>query len=467
MKYIHCFLFTLLLFQINSCKLKQKGFEEKTEDKITSENPRHRREAIHYIKDKGFGQFSPQLILIIYNEKYSEEERYFASDTLASVKPLRARESIHLLFDQKNRILINCAIQMIITLLKNDPYTYDLTQYAPLIFKHNLAYHDSHSQKRSLIALGLLKYKKAYVPLINRIIGRVMVSNELIEAVAYLGDDKKNKFIQKVLLHLESEYRDNRYTRSIRKALYILRENNSYNPLFESRLMDHLSNLSSDFLPHSMEGETYFRFHHYADWEDLKEEFGNAETYDPKKIDYIINNRIPLLLMALKDHSPKLRFKAAKLLGDLGNSSCCDPLMEFYNENQSSSVLSDISIEALAKLQCEKYIDLIKKHDPDPGYLSPLYYFFINNPEIYRKQNEIFINYPMLFSLQELFPENESQIRYLLNHNDPRIRLKTIYVLSQNNDMLSHNLLKMRLNLEDNPSLKNILKSILRKGEGP
>lgn len=454
----------LLIFPF--CNIKKESFESRTERKISSESLRQRREAIYYIKDKKFKQFSPQLILIIYNNQYSEDERYYASEVLAEVRPKRAMESIRLLFDNKDRILINCAIQMIITLKENQSQ-YNLDDYQETVYGHYLKYKDPISQQFSIKALGLLKYKKAYVALINRIIARKDLHKELLATVAYLGDEKKNKFIRKVLLHIESEYRDKRFTRSIRKALYILENGNSYNPLFDSRLMAHLNNLASDYFPHSIEGEAYFRLHHADNWKKLNRELGNSETYDPKKIDYILQNRFTLLKMALKDHNPKLRFKAVKLMADLGNESHCSDLEQFYTENKSSDVLKEITIEALAKLHCTKSFDLIQKMDKDPSFQSPLYYFFVNNPEKYRKEKEIFVNYSILFTFTKLFPDNKEQILYLLNHEDENIRFNCIYTLSKQLSANSKLMLEERLNIEENDSIKDIIRSILKPEDSP
>ncbi|MDH4128390.1 MAG: HEAT repeat domain-containing protein [Spirochaetota bacterium] len=421
-------IFTFLL--ISSCQ-SDKSLNDIISENIKSSNNVLRRIAIKIIGDKKLLNFVPELKLIIFDKSFSDEERYLASYSLGLIVQKKEINKLLLLIDGGDEILRNCGLEILISILKNraDINNSLKENYLDLGKKVTQILLDSKSPvtiRKASIIIGLLRYTKAYPKLLKLIRSGGLVYDELINTFALLGNDNTNHEIESVLLSLVTRKNDKRLERSIRKGIYIIRNDNMKLPFFDDRLMDKLSDIGSDHFITSFEAENYFRLF-INDVKNIKHKLGKSETYDPKKIRKVLINRVPLLILALEDYNPKIRYKAAKLLGELGNSSCCKPLIKIYNKNKDSKTLLNVVLNSLARLNCKNAFNIIAKHDSIRKLGSPLFtYFKYSNDKI---SDDLFYNNPLLFSQKELFPKDVSRIKFLLAHPNSKVRIQAIYSL--------------------------------------
>ncbi len=358
------------------------------------------------------------------------------------------------LLKSNKEVIKNCGLEIINTLLKNNYPIKNKTKYAKIA--HNILKISKleDSIKKASITIGLTNYKPSYPILIKHVQDKTALYDEVIITTALLGDKYKNEYIKNTLIKLNAEVKDKRLTRSVKKALYIMNNNNKYIKLFDNVLMNKLADIGSNNYNASYKAETYFK--HY-----------NEEN--PNKIKNIKENRVKVLKLALKDINPKIQFKAVKLLGEIGSNNNCKPLKNYYqNLNKANTLityqknLKRISLISLAKLKCSNILPELIINYYSKKSMKPLLIFLKNNPNAIESNKKFFNKNPLILSQREAFPKNKQQINYLINHPNKLIRTNAIYSLFKSKYEAKVPLLKIRLKKERDPHIKELIQSIIK-----
>ncbi len=426
---------------------------------LASQKANLRRMAIREIEGKRLEIYVPNLKEIIYNSKYTESEKYLASRALANILNTRVVTDIKLLLNHPDKVLQNCGLEALIPLLKKKYYIINSKELAQTIIEILKGNPSRRTIKKSSLVLGLMKYYPAYPLLLGYLQNRTGVFDEVIVSLALLGNAKRNSEIHRVFQSLTSRIRDKRLLRSLKKGFYILHNKNKQLAIFNGRMLDNISDLGSDHFVSAFEAENYFRLSR-SSTQNLRDRFGGSKTFHPQKIRVIELSRIPLLTLALKDNNPKIRFKAAKLLGEVGNASSCKPLLEFYNTHKQSKPLSEIALLSLAKLNCRNSFKLFLESEPK-RWNTPLFIYIQKNPSILHTHSDLFLQYPRLFAQKELLPKELSHIFTLLSHTNKWIRVRAIYSLYHSPLKRKIHILKEWSQRESDPEIKDFYRSLM------
>ncbi len=438
----------------------QKPSQPQIKVNLSSQEASVRRMAIREIEEKRLEVYVPNLKEIIYNSKYTESEKYLASRALANILSTRVVTDIKLLLNHSDSIMQNCGLEALIPLLKKKYHISSSKALANTIIQILKTNPSKRTIKKSSLVLGLMKYRPAYPLLFSYLQNKTGVFEEVIVSLALLGNAKRNGEIHRVFQSLTSRIRDKRLLRSLKKGFYILHNNNKQLAIFNGRMLDRLSDLGSDHFVLAFEAENYFRLSR-SSTQTLKDRFGGSETFDPQKIRLIEISRIPLLTLALKDNNPKIRFKAVKLLGEVGSASSCKSLLDFYNTNKQSKPLAEMALISLAKLNCRNSFKLFLESEPK-RWNSPLFIYIQKNPSILHTHSDLFLQYPLLFAQKELLPKDLSHIFTLLSHHDKWVRVRAIYSLYHSPLKRKLHLLKEWSQRESDSEVKDFYRSLMR-----
>lgn len=444
------------LFHLTFCQLTEtnKSLRSTVKQGLNSSKDIRRRVAIKTIGEKKLINFAPDLIKIIQNPNYDESERYLAARSLALTLQKKVLKDVFSWLNQEEPILKNCALEVFITLLKMKYPLSNPNKLGQIIAQILDETHFEMTIKKASVTLVLLNYSKAYPILLKLIRSRTGVYDEVITSLALLGNDDRNWVIERAFISLISQVRDKRLLRSIKKGFYILRNHNKSLPIFEGTLIKKLSDLGSDHFVSSYQAEKYFYLFEDTT-ENIRRRLGTTETSNPKTIKEIKLGRVPLLIFALEDTNSKIRFKAAKLLGDLGDASCCKPLLKAYKRQSRFRVPSRIVLLSLAKLNCQNIFPTLASVDSKTKLGYALFTFLQQNRSFPLENKAFFHKNPLLFSQKELFPKDLNQIDFLLSHPNKLVRIQALYSLFQSNIKGKIQILKKRIKLEKDNSIRD------------
>ncbi|MDH5682352.1 MAG: hypothetical protein OEZ36_12230, partial [Spirochaetota bacterium] len=439
----------------------KKSVKKLLED-IRSDKPIKRKQSIKIARENNIQALVPEINNIINNNEIPEMERYIAARALTDLLKAKVYPTMDKLLSSHEPIRQNCAIEILILCHINNYILIDAKTVGDKVTDIVKNTPSLYGKRIGAKLLGLIKYRPALPVIMSLIQSRKAVFDELIIALALLGDKKTNNTIYDVLLSLISDVRDKRLLRGIKKAEYILLNGNKDRKIFDSRLMDKLSDFSSENFIVSFEAEKYFRlFRQSKDY--LIRYLGRGETYDHAKIKIIEKSRIPLLTLALKDRHPKIRYKAAKLLGELGDGSSCKAIKDFYVANMTSTKHSRIALQSLSSLNCPGILSMLEKASPEELSYNLLFKYFRKNPGIFRDNKGFIKKYPLIFSRPELFPRNNQLINELMRNPNRIVRLYAVYSLIQSQSPYKMILLTRQETREKDPELKKILRKIIAK----
>ncbi len=442
---------------ISSCVKQDKLEKDNIDEQFTSPVFGQRRLAMDLIAEKKLRKYIPALKEIIHNTNKPESERYIASRTLTSILGEGVVNTIDPFLLKKDPVVINCALEAYHLLLKRN-YKLDKPEIiASKVLTILKTYNTPPIIRNSSSILGYLRYKEAFDTIYNLVSFQKGFYEEVIVALSLLGDKNKNELIISLFRKIMATKNDKRLLRALQKAMYITRNNNVYSDFLKGRPIEKFSDMGSNLFVQSFESDAYFRLY-IDDDKVIENTLGKVDTFDPAKIRKLIKKRIPLLLMGLDDYDPRIRFKSLKLLGYVGDHTCCKTILDVYKKNSRSKDISQLALLSLARLNCSDIFSILETGDQEKNYGSPLFIYFQRNRIVDEKT---FKKYPLLFSQKELFPTEKARIDYLVSHPDKIIRLQAIYSLYQirNND--NQSILKVIQNREKDKYIKQFIDQIM------
>ncbi len=457
---IYTFIFLCVIFCACQTETNKETLSDQVYVQLQSKNYSLRRGAIVKIAELKLLQFVPNIKEIIYDPNVHESERVLASRTLAELIQKKSKMDMFLLLHRQKPILQHCGLEIFVYLVKKQYSLPEFKTLTPIVYKLLTNSSKEEIKRKSAFILGLLRYSPAYPILLRSLQDGSGIYDELIIALALLGNPKRNKTIISTYKSLIADIRDKRLLRSINTGYYIIRNNNKMLPIFEAKPMNMLSDMGTDNFNYGYNAESYFLLY---------------KNVNPQKIAMIKSQRIALFILALQDNNAKIRFKAAKLLGEMKNKSCCQPLWRFYQTNirkqsqhaaYTNKVLADIALVSLAKLKCDNIKNILFTTKTKNKYFSQLLDYLKGDSKFAEKNNRFFLEHPLLFSQKELFPTDLSLIDYLVSYPQKKVRVQAIYSLFLNEIPRKLTLLSKLLKNEPDAEIRSFISQLIKNVKG-